>query len=45
MLVANPKSHGNWSEGLETFAIAGVAWVVADLLGREKATQRDSKTL
>ncbi len=32
MLIAHPTSHGNWSEGLETFAIAGVAWVVADSL-------------
>ena len=32
ILVANPKMHRNWSEGLETFAIAGVAWIVADFL-------------
>jgi hypothetical protein len=32
ILIADPKTHGNWSEGLETFAIAGVAWLVADLL-------------
>lgn len=36
ILVADPKTHGNWSEGIETFAIAGVAWIVADFLGREK---------
>ncbi|MFZ0033339.1 MAG: hypothetical protein WAK84_15865 [Candidatus Cybelea sp.] len=35
ILVADPKLHRNWSEGLETFAIAGVAWLVADLLGRQ----------
>jgi hypothetical protein len=35
ILVADPKTHQNWSEGIETFAIAGVAWIVADLLGRE----------
>ena len=35
ILVANPETHRNWSEGLETFAIAGVAWIVADFLGRE----------
>lgn len=35
ILVADPKTHGNWSEGIETFAIAGVAWIVADYLGRE----------
>jgi hypothetical protein len=33
ILVADPTKHGNWSEGIETFAIAGVAWIVADLLG------------
>ncbi len=35
ILVASPKTHGNWSEGLETFAIAGVAWLVANFLERE----------
>jgi hypothetical protein len=32
MLVADPRSHSNWSEGLETFAIAGTAWIVAGFL-------------
>ncbi len=32
MLLTHPSSHGNWSEGLETFAIAGTAWIVADAL-------------
>ncbi|MGB8967159.1 MAG: hypothetical protein WCB99_16150 [Candidatus Cybelea sp.] len=35
ILAASPKTHGNWSEGLETFAIAGVAWLVANFLERE----------
>lgn len=35
ILIADPKTHGNWSEGIETFAIAGVAWLAADLLGRQ----------
>lgn len=35
ILIADPKTPGNWSEGLETFATAGVAWLTADLLGRE----------
>jgi uncharacterized membrane protein YphA (DoxX/SURF4 family) len=30
--IADPKTHSNWSEGLETFAIAGVAWIVAEYL-------------
>ena len=32
MLVAQPGQLGNWSEGLETFAIAAAAWIVADFL-------------
>jgi len=36
ILIADPKTLRNWGEGLETFAIAGVAWLVADLLGRTK---------
>lgn len=32
MLIAQPSHLGNWSEGLETFAIAGAAWIVADFL-------------
>ncbi len=37
ILIAHPHTHSNWSEGIETFAIAGVAMMVADLLGRESA--------
>jgi uncharacterized membrane protein len=33
LLVSHPNSHTNWSEFAETFAIAGVAWMLADLLG------------
>jgi hypothetical protein len=33
-LLANARSHNNWSETAETFAIAGVAWIVAELLDR-----------
>jgi hypothetical protein len=32
LLLAAPSNHTNWSETVETFAIAGTAWVVADLL-------------
>lgn len=35
ILIADPRTHSNWSEGLETFAIAGAAWIVAELLSRE----------
>jgi uncharacterized membrane protein YphA (DoxX/SURF4 family) len=44
ILIADPKTHSNWSEGIETFAIAGVAWVVADLLGRPTASRPDTLT-
>lgn len=32
LVVADARSHTNWSEMVETFAIAGVAWIVADVL-------------
>src|SRR5437899_2550147 len=33
LLLSNPHSHTNWSEIAETLAIAGAAWILADLLG------------
>ncbi len=33
LLFSDPRSHTNWSETAETFAIAGTAWILADLLG------------
>jgi hypothetical protein len=33
LLLSGPHSHTNWSETAETFAIAGTAWILADLLG------------
>jgi hypothetical protein len=33
LLLSDPHSHTNWSETTETFAIAGTAWIFADLLG------------
>jgi hypothetical protein len=33
LVVTNPHSHANWSEIAETFAIAGVLWILADVLG------------
>jgi hypothetical protein len=33
LLLSDPRSHTNWSEFAETFAIAGAAWILADLLG------------
>jgi len=39
-LIADPKMHSNWSEGLETFAIAGAAWIVAEFLRRDRGVRR-----
>ncbi len=39
-LIARPDSFGNWSEGLETFAIAGTAWIVADVLTASQIRSR-----
>jgi hypothetical protein len=33
LLLSDPRNHTNWSEGAETFEIAGAAWILADLLG------------
>src|SRR6266446_9386243 len=33
LLLSDRRSHTNWSETAETFAIAGAAWILADLLG------------
>jgi len=36
LLLSNPHSHFYWSETAETFAIAGTAWILADLLGEHR---------
>ena len=33
LLLSDPHNYTNWSETAETFEIAGVAWILADLLG------------
>ncbi len=33
LLFSDHHNHANWSETAETFAIAGAAWILADLLG------------
>ena len=33
LLLSGPHNPTNWSETVETFAIAGAAWILADLLG------------
>lgn len=32
LLIAHPEVLSNWGEGIETFAIAGAAWIIADFL-------------
>lgn len=36
LLLSDSHSLTNWSETAETFAIAGTAWIVADLLGASR---------
>lgn len=38
-LFANPHSFVNWSESLETLAIAASAWIVADFLGHRRSAE------
>src|SRR5216684_324465 len=38
LLLSDPHNHTNWSETAETFAIAGTAWILADLLGEYRWT-------
>jgi hypothetical protein len=36
LVFSDPHNHTNWSENAETFAIAGAAWILADLLGESR---------
>ena len=38
-LFANPHSFVNWSEGLETLAIAASSWIVADFLSHRRSAE------
>ena len=40
VLLSDPHNHTNWSETVETFAIAGTAWILADLLGEYRLNDR-----
>jgi putative oxidoreductase len=40
LLLSGPHNHTNWSETAETFAIAGAAWILADLLGEYQLNDR-----
>jgi uncharacterized membrane protein YphA (DoxX/SURF4 family) len=37
LLIAAPHSFSNWSETVDTFGIAGSAWLVADYLGQRRS--------
>ena len=43
LVLSNPHSHTNWSENTETFAIAGAAWILADLLGEYRLNDHRSR--
>jgi hypothetical protein len=36
LILSDPHNHTNWSESAETFAIAGAAWILADVLGEHR---------
>ena len=47
ILIAQPGEPMNWSEGLETIAIGGAAWIVADFLanaGKEYRGRKNRET-
>jgi len=44
LTLSHPFSHTNWSENAETFAIAGAAWILADLLSETSALVTMSST-
>jgi len=37
MCLSDPHKFTNWSEGAETLAITGAAWILADFLGRRRS--------
>ncbi|MGA9529046.1 MAG: hypothetical protein WBS24_13115 [Terriglobales bacterium] len=39
LVLSNPHTHRNWSEIAETFAIAGTAWILAELLGEYRKSK------
>jgi hypothetical protein len=40
LVLSDPHSRTNWSEIAETFAIAGAAWILADVLGEDRLNDR-----
>ncbi len=42
LLLSDPRSHTNWDEIAETFAIAGATWILAELLAEHPPMERHS---
>jgi hypothetical protein len=40
LIFLDSHSHGIWSETAETFAIGGAVWILAEVLGDSRATER-----
>ena len=40
LVISDVRNHNNWDEIAETLAIAGAAWILADLLGERRLNQR-----
>jgi hypothetical protein len=45
LVLSDPHNHANWSENAETFAIAGAAWILADVLGEYRLTSLENRRL
>jgi hypothetical protein len=43
LILSDPHNHSNWGETAETFAIAGAAWILADLLGQRRLHDPDPR--
>lgn len=40
IVIVDSHSHGNWDEGVETFAIAAAIWVLADRIAQGRSGER-----
>jgi hypothetical protein len=45
VLLSDPHNQTNWGETVETFAIAGAAWILADLLGEYRLNDYRARQL
>jgi hypothetical protein len=44
LTLSDPHNHTYWSENAETFAIAGAAWILADMLGEYRLNHHRAMT-